>query len=388
MPIFFGQLKSLLLASFLFDGMIAVIIGSTIEPMMRELSIGSPAVSILLFCDSLGFQAAALAGGILSDRFGRRFFLLAGFGLLAVFTFLFSRLSMFPLLAVVWLLIGAGAGFLEVTLTSLTADLCPDRRGFHLNVAMAFFGFGAMLCPLASGMVLENGGSWRLLYLGLAVCFGVMWIFLAAAPVPVSAPNEKTAFNPRLFLDPRFILMTGMMIAYVGAQLSISSWVCLFLVREQGLSSAGAATALSVFWGAMIAGRLWCGILANRWNEIHLVILISFLGVGGLWLACFIRHPLISGALFGATGLFYGGIWPTLMAYGARIFPRDTGAILGTMVASGGAGAMIFPVLLGFMAKYSSLRISLAATGLLLVFIIIGMIVVGRLQRMVTETKH
>jgi fucose permease len=73
----------------------------------------------------------------------------------------------------------------------------------------------------------------------------------------------------------------------------------------------------------------------------------------------------LAGALFGLTGVFFGPIYPMIMALGGNIYPRRLAALSGGLAAAAVAGSVVYPPLMGLMAARIGLRAGMAGAALL-----------------------
>lgn len=191
------------------------VIGVQLDAIAREFGAQGGLLQWVVNAYMLTFATSILAVGVCSDRFGRlRFFVLG-----LVFTGVANTLAMFApsLQALVWwrALAGAAAGTLLATGPALLSARFP-RPGRMRAVAFAAFGSaagsGIAFGPLVGGLLMEQWGSWRLVF-----AVYLPFVALSAALLPRLTPSRGDAGLPMdgmgLLL---FTLMLGLLIWLLG----------------------------------------------------------------------------------------------------------------------------------------------------------------------------
>ena len=136
----------------------------TIMPLYATESLGFSLshYALLVAFTTVGNITGNLVGGILSDRFGRKKMLLAGFalGLIAVLGLtLFNVL--FPLFIMMFFL-GAFWGVLYGVAPAYIADSVPTEiRGIGIGIYRTFFDLGGLVGPVAMSSIAEIFGGTR-----------------------------------------------------------------------------------------------------------------------------------------------------------------------------------------------------------------------------------
>ncbi len=204
---------------------------------------------------SLGFALMHLVYGPLADRYGRRPWLLAG---LVVFVLASLACALAPdmetlLVARVFQAIGASAG--PLVARAVIRDVYgPAGSGRMMGVIMSFFGVGAIVFPIAGGLLADTVG-WRAnFYAGAA--YGVLALALCWRYLPETIPARDAA--PARFYrdfatllgDRRFIVpaLTGCLVA--GAMFTWISGSSYVVQQAYGFSASA--------HGAIFAGTVLC----------------------------------------------------------------------------------------------------------------------------------
>jgi OFA family oxalate/formate antiporter-like MFS transporter len=268
---------------------------------------------------------------------------------------------------------GAGIGFGYVVPIAVGMRWFPDRKGMISGVAVAGFGFGALLWIKLAGnwgdLLNSLGVGWTfVLYGGIfaaLVVFGsTMMKMPPAGWLPAGyTPPEKTAaggagFSPKEMLrTPQFYLIFLTFVASAGVGLMATGVMKLAPVDEligsgftEDRAEAIAETAAAVFFAlANGIGRLVWGAVSDRLGrKPSLMILTATQGVTMLLFMTMAQNEAL--LYLGATliGFNFGGNFALFPSFTADKFGNDTvGRNYPFVFLSYGAGGIIFPILAG-----------------------------------------
>jgi len=125
---------------------------------------------------------------------------------------------------------------------------------------------------------------------------------------------------------------------------------------------AAAGATASLFWLAMIVGRLLATQTVRRAGTLALLVAGVCLGGAGVALVALAgpRHYILWAAT-ALTGLAFGPIFPTTLAAGAQVMPERAGVSSSLLIASASAGTMILPWATGSLIPTLGVTASIAA---------------------------
>jgi DHA1 family multidrug resistance protein-like MFS transporter len=317
--------------------------------------------------------------GHLSDRKGRKTFLILGLLAYAVISIALAYLDGIVALVVIRVLHGVASAMLIPIFQAYAAELAPaGREGRIMGLYGTVVLVGMSLGPFAGGLVHDHWGFraafWcmgALALLGLLAC---AWRLPPAASERtlrvVPPPNAWRA----LLRDRAVVSLFAFRFAYVVCVGII--WAFIPLYASLKLSLSGASIGLIITLGILSGGLLNTpmGILADRISKTTLVVL------GGLLAACGVlafrwaeSHAAFvwASVCFGAGG---GICMPALMALAAQRGNRADamGSVMALMTAAHGLGMLAGALLGGLMMDYFDLRWVFAVGA--------GVMVVGTVQ--------
>ena len=222
-------------------------------------------VGVVLGAPGIGMLPTLLPWGLLADRIGER--LVIAVGLTGAAAAVAGAAETGSFASLVGLLVLAGALAASVNAASGRAVMGwfgPEERGLALGIRQTAIPIGTA-CAAASLPSLAAAGGTRLAFLALAV--GLLagatlgGAFLRDAPAKeAAAPMTQLASPTR---DPRMWLLAGGSSLYLVAQVSIISFVVLFLHIHRGLSKDAAA---AVLVGINVLG-IGARVGAGRWSD-------------------------------------------------------------------------------------------------------------------------
>jgi sugar phosphate permease len=228
-----------------------------IVPAIRdELGLTLGEIGFVLAAEWGGGLLTLFPWGLLADRVGERFVLGAGLGAAGVLLILAGHASTAAELA---LLLGlAGAACASVNAASGRAVMHwfdEDERGFALGIRQTSVPLGGVLAAVVLPHLHVEGAF---LFLGL--------LMLGGALVGVLVLRERGAHEevaPWTVRDPRIWILCAASGLYVVTQVTLMSFVVLFLHDERGFSPGAAAAVLATFNVLAAALR----IASGRWSD-------------------------------------------------------------------------------------------------------------------------
>lgn len=345
--------------SFILLGWNAVVVPSLIRSIEGSFHQPDAGIGVLYFLKSLLYLCGAFGGGFLTERFGRRAVLLLG--------------TMAPVIGLIgaagapyWVLFVAGnalcswgTGTIDGGMNALFLDLYRDARGAALNFLHLFFSVGALVAPFLIGHLVGAGLPWRTIVLSTGIGFLLMVPTLVQSSMPSGRHEQHADGAEGEVLDARersllpFLALAGGIALYTGAEIGVSSW----LVRLLASSPLVVATAiLSLFWFGLTGGRLLSGWVAERIDYTLFTAGCFLLASASLVGAVVVPWLPAAACLFAMAGLFYGPVYPTIMALGGNIYPHRLSALSGSLTAAASVGVLVYPPLMGLLAAHVGLR--------------------------------
>lgn len=260
--------------------------------------------------------------------------------------------------------LGAGGGAVDASLNQFVAAHYTSR---HMNWLHGFWGVGAASGPIIMGLALAGSGGWSagarhigFAQLGLAT---VLWGSLALWRQrlhPTAANKPASGEPPRLFrpLTTQALWLAPLsFLLYVAAEMGTYLWAASLLVSNRGVTLPEAGVWVSLYFGAITAGRFASGVISNRLGNRRMVTLgISLATLGALLFALpFLPNALnLSGLIL--MGLGCAPVFPSLMHETASRFPADMARkVISWQMMASYAGGSVIPAAFGLLATWLGL---------------------------------
>lgn len=285
---------------------------------------------------------AAALGGALSRRVGLKTLLIIALAL--------NALSQILLVTSVWSVadaylrvlagtasLGLGFGLSAAPLNAYPAQFFPHRRDTAVVALHSSLGAGLALGPVIAGYYVTKGFWLGFPYLLIAVATALA--LATAFAVPRSRGGEtgdkaSAQAGEHPLRSATFWLLVVIAVLYAFAEGTFSNWAVIYLHEDRGLTEATAGLALSVFWAALVVGRLGVSVLvahipAERlWLSLPLIMIAACLLIAQ-------AHSATSGvALFALAGLGCSAFFPLTIARAASVFPHHVAWVSSMLIAA------------------------------------------------------
>src|SRR4051794_28911940 len=317
----------------------------------------------------------SLVGGRIQDRYGPRPVAFGGGVLYSVGIMLASLVSSPGRL---WLLVltygamgGIGLGAAYITPIAMLAKWFPDRRGLITGIAVAGFGFGAVITAPAAKALLGNTDDKTSVFLPLGIAYLVAGLIGATffrnppegyqVPGFVPAATGRAVAGTKVYTLPealrtrQWYLLTAILALNVTCGIGFISQAADSAEDIAGVAATTAATMVGILGLFNGGGRIFWAWLSDRIGRMP-----AFLGMLGLQAVCFAILPYAAAfALFAVLAaliyLAYGGGFGTMPATSADYFGTpNAGAIYGAMIVAWSIGGIVGPLLTAALYEASN----------------------------------
>ncbi len=300
--------------------------------------------------------------------------------------------SFWSLVILVGLVGGAGIGFAYVVPIAVGMRWFPDKKGMITGLAVAGFGFGALLWVKLAGswghLIESVGLSATFIYYGIAfaamVIIGGLWMkfppagwkpegYVEAAPEPGTTADDREFTSSEMLGKVQFYLIFLTFVFSAGAGLMSIGLMKLYPMEAlvaNGFSeveaSAISGTAMAVFFSlANGLGRILWGMLSDKLGRktsiitmtaVQGIVVILFTYMAGSEILLYLGATLI--------GFNFGGnfaLFPTITAdtFGAK----NVGQNYPWVFLAYGFGGIIGPILGGKLGDLGNFPMAFTIAG-------------------------
>ncbi|HKP88311.1 MAG TPA: MFS transporter [Blastocatellia bacterium] len=364
-------------AGFVLIGVVTTMLGPLLPMLQAKWSLNDSQAGYLFTAQ---FATSIIGTALLSEMIKR-------FGLLR------SLAASYALMAVGAAGLGAGGWTLGIVAVScygfalgvaipgtniLIAEMNPERRAARLNILNFIWCAGAVACPAAVALFVREEriiaplAGLAMLLAGIAALLVQYESFdqpgatgkknrLAQSAARRGQESRAGASNFASVWRSSFAyVIAALLFLYVGAENSIAGWVATYTGRMNPSMASLGAWPQSIFWAAVLVGRLTAPVALRRLSEERLVLTASLVSLLGASLLLITAQ--MSGLLIGAmlAGLGFAAIYPTTVAIFMKHYSDRATASAAPIFAMGALGGATLPWVVGFVStQLGSLRAGL-----------------------------
>jgi len=238
------------------------------------------------------------------------------------------------------------------------------------------YAIGMMLTPVAIGVILGAGASWRWVLAGEAGLSLVLAVLLTLLPLPdvrgrenlrVRQVKEVIGFHPRLFAT-----MAIAAFVYVGAEFILDVWLAKFETDTLGAGKAWAGAVVAIFWVGIVAGRFIVQPLTSKF-PISRILLVGTTAMAVFTVGIAVSRSLVlTDILVFFAGLGAAASTPLILSYSARFPKWHAGVVFSAVMFLAGLGVLIFPYVVGPLVAATNFRVAIGLSALLAVGVAIS----------------
>ncbi|MGW1501177.1 MFS transporter [Streptomyces mirabilis] len=335
---------------FVLIGMLQALYGPAVPGLRAQYGLSPSAAGLGLSLHFTGGVAGVLAFNAIHSRISNRALLSASYALMAAGGAGFALAANWPLALAAAFLGGLGFGGIDYGLNQLFAVGFGKRSTAMLNVLNAHFGIGAVLGPALVAWL--GPDDYPYAFGACAVLAGAL--ILCTGGVRSEAPPVSPAEGPAASGGLLSRVLVGFLLLYilnVGVEAGVGGWEPTHL-ETVGYSATVAASATSVYWLMMTAGRFLVVPVTLRYAPDH-ILAVCAAGMTACLLLALI--PGTAPMAYAGVGLFIAPVFPTGLPWLNRALPQAKRAGAWVIAASmiGGVAA---PPLLGVGIEASGIH--------------------------------
>ena len=361
-----------LTALFFMMGFITCMNDILIPHLQKIFTLTNFQAMLVQFCFFTAYAIMSIPMGHLVGKIGYKNGVIGGFLLTAVGCLLFypaADSQSYPTFLGALFILASGVTLLQVAGNPYVTLLAkPGKESATLTLVQAFNSLGTTIAPIIGAHFIladaaqkaskaEQIASVQIPYLGLAGLLILLAVFVKMIRLPdarkIAVEESKHNHDGKTSVWQYKHLILGVVgiFCYVGAEVSIGSFMVNILGFLKGLSHAEGAKLLSYYWGGAMVGRfLGSAVMArvapNRYLAFNasvataLLVIAIMVGKGNADIAMW--------ALI-AIGFFNSIMFPTIFSLATRGLGRHTSQASG-MLATAIVGGAIVPLFQGVVA--------------------------------------
>ena len=343
-------LLALGLLVFLHLGLLLAAYGPSFAALQARHGVSVAEVGTSVSAHFAGGFVGVLVAGLLIARLGYRRSMVLSALLLALGGAGVGFTGSWSLVLVGAALVGLGYGIAVVLYNFLFARAFAPAGAAAVNLVNGAYGVGAIAMPALIGWVTGAAiardpaaiSQVPPLVFGLTTALGVAVVAMVLW-VPWLPPTRSGASAGRGSVRPAgsrlaggVALFSALMFLYVAVEVATAAWAPTHLAEALGV--AGSALAVSVFWGALTAGRFLAAAFASRLRPADLILGGMALTLVGVGLA---HVPAVALVGYALVGLGLAPVFPTTVVWIDRHFGERADRVAPWILAAGNLGPVV-----------------------------------------------
>lgn len=254
--------------------------------------------------------------------------------------------------------IGVAAGLLHSAIFHAISAMYRHSPAATLNGGGTLFGLGCLtVALLISGAYYAYSVPTTLLVLAIApAAFAILYARMRFAS-PAAEPDRE---GVRLLEDlrtPTAVFFALLLFFQFGNEWAITGWLPLFLVHRLGINPASALILLTLYWLALIVGRLVAQSVLPHVPHGRLLLSAICAAAFGCLVLAFTnnRFGAAAGILFVGSG--FAPIYPLVAEKIGDRFPYYHPGLYNGIFSFAITGGLLAPCVLGYLADVIDIRV-------------------------------
>ncbi len=325
--------------------------GPAIPRIQFDFMLSESQLGTLLSLNALGYLIACSFTAYLTKIWGIKwvtvvaFASMMGSGILIYFSHYYS------MFAASYFLMYIGNGMLEIGLAILSARIFVKNTGMMMNLTHGFYGLSSTVAPLiATGLmkvtIADHTLDWRGMYMAMLLLSVIPIVIAMRSTFPGDDISHEDRIPLKAMLRDRVLWLTVLVLTFgVVSELAVGGWLVNFLEKAYDWDTVNASGMLSIFFLCFSLARLLLGPLTDRIGFVLSLVIFSGFSAICTFVAVFGGEN--AAFLFAASGIGIAMIYPTVMAFIAKRYPKGSDTVITFTVTLMGLGSVIGNYLIG-----------------------------------------
>ena len=376
-----AKLLILINLAYFFLGINGVIGGGNLLEIAGTFKVEPYVIGYLATFMSVGSTAAVFFTGFFARRLQVNQVLIVALVLL-IFCYVGIALggSLFTFgLAMLGCGIGTGV-FLFIANYVIITFYQNESRTAHLNFINFSYSAGAVVTPIAAGVLLKHDVSWEQLYLLTAAY--ILFLLLLALPTKRLATDNgkrRTSSEPKENWNVNVYIIGFVFVCYALAEVIFSNWIVVYLREFLAVDIVQAGGILSLFWAFMTLGRLSAGLITRYIRVDYYIIGSATLAFFSYLTVLLLKNTYLIMIAASFMGLFFSGLYASLVSYGTMQSKQASSKLVNFYISISSVGSILCFLLSSavnqYFGVYCNLLLSAGAMGMVALLVGITMFI-------------
>lgn len=345
--------------NYFIHGMGAIILAQNIDFLMEQFNTNKAGVSYVISALGLGRLIVLFVSGVLSDKYGRKPFVLLGMGTYVLFMggiLISTNVTMAFFFA---LLAGMANSFMDAGTYPALTECFPNASG-SANVAIkAFISAGQFILPWIISFLIANNLYYGWSFIFCIIVFVINGLFIFKLKFPEFKPVEKAEsateevesnVKANFWIEGICLILIGFT-ATATFQV-IANWLPSFAREVAGVEQTISLKLISIYSTGSIVSVFVTSILVAKWiKQVRFTFvypLISLVMLTVLWMFPSTITCIVAAFVIGFSAA--GGVLQLALTSMSELFPSSKGKITGIVFTASSLASTIVPSITGILA--------------------------------------
>ena len=372
--------------NYFLHGMGCIILAQNIDFLIEQLNTNKAGVAYVISALGLGRLIVLFVSGILSDKYGRKPFILLGMVTYVIFMggiLISTNVTMAFFFA---LLAGMANSFMDAGTYPALTECFPNASG-SANVAIkAFISAGQFLLPWIISFLISNNLYYGWSFIICIIIFVINGLFMLKLPFPAfkTDDNKKNASSEEKVENKvkANFWIEGICLILIGFTATatfqiIANWLPSFAREVAGVEQTISLKLISIYSTGSIVSVFVTSILVAKWiKQVRFTFvypLISLIMLIVLWIFPSTLTCVVAAFVIGFSAA--GGVLQLALTSMSELFPTSKGKITGIVFTASSISSTVVPGITGILADINLSHVILFDIGVTALGVILALIV-------------
>ena len=376
-------------------GMGGIIIAQNKTALMAQWATDAAGIGMVISSLGLGRFIVLFISGKLSDKYGRKPFVLLG---IVTYIAFFIGILMSPSVKIAFicgLLAGMANSFLDAGTYPALMECFPKAQGSASVMLKAFISGGSSLLPIIISFLVANNMYYGYSFIFCVVVLAICGLIILKAPFPafqavkIEVTEEKVevkdAPKSNMWIEGIALIIIGFT-ATTTFQI-IASWLPSYAEGAAGMTESSANMLVSLYSTGSLLSVFITSTLVAKWvKQVRFVFVYPLISLAMLVILYMFPSVLvckIAAFVIGFTAA--GGVLQLALTSMAELFPVNKGTITGLVYSASSISSFIIPSICGVLAAKNVSNIILLDIGITAVGVILALVVNFRYNKVMKK---
>ena len=366
-------------------GMGAIILSQNMDALMQQFNTDRAGVSYVISGLGIGRLLVLFVSGALSDKFGRKPFVLLGIVTYMIFLggiLVAPNVSVALILAI---LAGMANSFMDSGTYPALMEAFPESSGSANIIIKAFIAAGQFVLPFIISFLIANDLWYGYSFLFCMAIFVINGLFLLKLQFPAhkvekaevkeESVSESNEPKSNFWIEGIALILIGF--TATATFYIIQNYLPTYGQEVAGMEKSAALKLISLYSAGSFTAVVVTSILVAKWiKQVRFVFVYPLISLVMLVLLYLFPSPMM--CVVGSFVIGYsaaGGVLQLALTTMSELFPKNKGTITGIVYTASSLASSVLPALIGVIASSNVsnimlLNIVITAIGVVLALIV------------------